>query len=156
VNNSAWTAADDAVACLLPMSARNNRILHIDGDSFFANCEIALNPKLEGRKVWVGGGRRGDGIVIAANRQAKKYGIAPEPGLNHLVWETVCGTIPQRFRRPAGTNIICSRRCESAHYFAGGFFSGSGRTSAATQLISGWPVGTNAVPKSVCDGRLGD
>jgi hypothetical protein len=36
VNNSAWTDAGDAVACLLPMSARNNRILHIDGDSFFA------------------------------------------------------------------------------------------------------------------------
>jgi len=65
----------DAVACLLPMSARNNRILHIDGDSFFASCEIALDPKLEGRPVWVGGGRRGDGIVIAANRLAKKYGI---------------------------------------------------------------------------------
>jgi nucleotidyltransferase/DNA polymerase involved in DNA repair len=48
------------------MSARNNRILHIDGDSFFASCEIALDPKLEGRPVWVGGGRRGDGIVIAA------------------------------------------------------------------------------------------
>jgi uncharacterized protein len=75
VNNSEWTAADDAVACLLPMSARDNRILHIDGDSFFASCEIALDPKLEGRPVWVGGGRRGDGIVIAANRQAKKYGI---------------------------------------------------------------------------------
>ena len=75
MNNSEWTAAGDAVACLLPMSARNNRILHIDGDSFFASCEIALDPKLEGRPVWVGGGRRGDGIVIAANRQAKKYGI---------------------------------------------------------------------------------
>ena len=75
VNNSAWTEAGDAVACLLPVSARNNRILHIDGDSFFASCEIALEPKLEGRPVWVGGGRRGDGIVIAANRLAKKYGI---------------------------------------------------------------------------------
>jgi len=53
----------------------NNRILHVDGDSFFASCEIALDPSLEGRPVWVGGGRRGDGIVIAANRVAKKYGI---------------------------------------------------------------------------------
>ncbi|NDE99446.1 MAG: DNA polymerase IV, partial [Verrucomicrobia bacterium] len=51
------------------------RILHVDGDSFFASCEIALEPKLEGRPVWVGGGRRGDGIVIAANRLAKKFGI---------------------------------------------------------------------------------
>ncbi len=52
-----------------------NRILHVDGDSFFASCEIALNPKLQNRAVWVGGGRRGDGIVIAANRAAKKFGI---------------------------------------------------------------------------------
>ena len=25
--------------------------------------------------MWVGGGRRGDGIVIAANRVAKKFGV---------------------------------------------------------------------------------
>jgi len=43
--------------------------------AFFASCEIALNSKLQGRPVWVGGGRRGDGIVIAANRVAKKFGI---------------------------------------------------------------------------------
>jgi DNA polymerase-4 len=52
-----------------------NRILHVDGDSFFASCEIALDRRLEGRPVWVGGGRRGDGIVIAANRLAKKFGV---------------------------------------------------------------------------------
>jgi DNA polymerase-4 len=52
-----------------------NRILHVDGDSFFASCEIALNPRLQERAVWVGGGRRGDGIVIAANRAAKKFGV---------------------------------------------------------------------------------
>ncbi|MGH7992491.1 MAG: DNA polymerase Y family protein [Limisphaerales bacterium] len=51
------------------------RILHVDGDSFFASCEIALNQKLQGRPVWVGGGRRGDGIVIAANRAAKTFGV---------------------------------------------------------------------------------
>jgi len=53
-----------------------NRILHVDGDSFFASCEIALNPKLQERPVWVGGGRKGDGIVIAANQIAKKFGIS--------------------------------------------------------------------------------
>jgi DNA polymerase-4 len=51
----------------------------VDGDSFFASCEIALARKdgknLEDCPVWVGGGRRGDGIVIAANRLAKKFGI---------------------------------------------------------------------------------
>ena len=47
----------------------------MDGDSFFASCEIALDDKLQGRPVWVGGGRRGDGIVIAANRAAKKFGV---------------------------------------------------------------------------------
>jgi DNA polymerase-4 len=51
------------------------RILHVDGDSFFASCEVALAPDLEGRPVWVGGGRHGDGIVIAANRAAKKFGV---------------------------------------------------------------------------------
>ena len=55
--------------------APKNRILHVDADSFFASCEIALNPKLQGRPVWVGGGRRGDGIVIAANRIAKSFGV---------------------------------------------------------------------------------
>jgi DNA polymerase-4 len=30
---------------------------------------------LRQRPVWVGGGRRGDGIVIAANRVAKKFGV---------------------------------------------------------------------------------
>jgi DNA polymerase-4 len=52
-----------------------NRILHLDGDSFFASCEIALHREWEGRPLWVGGGRRGDGIVIAANRLAKGFGI---------------------------------------------------------------------------------
>ena len=47
----------------------------MDGDSFFASCEIAINKNLAGRPVWVGGGRRGDGIVIAANHAAKKFGV---------------------------------------------------------------------------------
>jgi DNA polymerase-4 len=54
---------------------RDQRILHIDADSFFASCEIAMNARLQGQPVWVGGGRRGDGIVIAANRIAKKFGV---------------------------------------------------------------------------------
>ena len=52
-----------------------SRILHVDGDTFFASCEVALDAALSGKPVWVGGGRRGDGIVIAANREAKWFGI---------------------------------------------------------------------------------
>ena len=59
----------------MPTNLAPTRILHVDGDSFFASCEIALNPEWEGRPVWVGGGRRGDGIVIASNRVAKKFGV---------------------------------------------------------------------------------
>jgi DNA polymerase-4 len=64
-----------AVRLSCPTRMGTNRILHVDGDSFFASCEIALDRKLAGRPVWVGGGRRGDGIVIAANRVAKKFGV---------------------------------------------------------------------------------
>ncbi|MCG3149199.1 MAG: DNA polymerase IV [Verrucomicrobiae bacterium] len=57
------------------MTPRHQRILHVDGDAFFASCEVALDPALKDKPVFVGGGRRGDGIVIAANYRAKKYGI---------------------------------------------------------------------------------
>src|SRR5580704_387447 len=57
------------------MPPRTQRILHIDGDSFFASCEMALDKKLKDKPVFVGGGRRGNGIVIAANYRAKAYGI---------------------------------------------------------------------------------
>ncbi len=57
------------------MQTRHQRILHVDGDSFFASCEVVLDPSLKKRPVFVGGGRRGDGIVIAANYLAKAYGI---------------------------------------------------------------------------------
>ena len=66
-----------AVAMLMTTvpEAPPTRVLHVDGDTFFASCEIAMDASLSGRPVWVGGGRTGDGIVIAANRLAKRYGI---------------------------------------------------------------------------------
>ena len=54
---------------------KEHRILHVDGDAFFAGCETALDPSLRGKPVYVGGGRQGDGIVIAANYEAKKFGL---------------------------------------------------------------------------------
>lgn len=47
-------------------------ILHIDGDAFFAVCEVARNPGLRGKPVVTG---RERGIVCAATYEAKKLGI---------------------------------------------------------------------------------
>jgi len=47
-------------------------ILHIDGDSFFASCEVAKDPRLRGKPVITGKER---GIVSAMTYEAKKAGI---------------------------------------------------------------------------------
>jgi DNA polymerase-4/DNA polymerase V len=48
-------------------------IIHIDGDGFFASCEISLNPSLRGRPVVTGQER---GIATAMSREAKAMGIS--------------------------------------------------------------------------------
>ncbi|MHB0865290.1 MAG: DNA polymerase Y family protein [Minisyncoccota bacterium] len=47
-------------------------ILHVDGDSFFASCEVAKNPSLRGKPVITGKER---GIVSAASYEAKARGV---------------------------------------------------------------------------------
>src|SRR5690349_5632731 len=47
-------------------------ILHIDGDGFFAYCEIARFPHLRGKPVVVGEDR---GIACAMTYEAKRLGI---------------------------------------------------------------------------------
>ena len=47
-------------------------IIHVDGDSFFASCEVAKNPKLKGKPVVTGMER---GIVSSLTYEAKKLGI---------------------------------------------------------------------------------
>lgn len=47
-------------------------ILHIDGDAFFASCEVALNPKLRGKPVVTGKER---GIASAMTYEAKRKGV---------------------------------------------------------------------------------
>ncbi len=47
-------------------------ILHIDGDSFFASCETALNPKLKGLPVVTGAER---GIASSMSYEAKARGV---------------------------------------------------------------------------------
>lgn len=47
-------------------------IVHVDGDAFFASCEVARNPKLKGKPVVVGGLR---GIAVALTYEAKARGV---------------------------------------------------------------------------------
>jgi DNA polymerase-4/DNA polymerase V len=47
-------------------------IIHIDGDAFFASCEVAKNPWLKGKPVVTGKER---GIVSSASYEAKRAGI---------------------------------------------------------------------------------
>ena len=52
--------------------SQDSYFLHVDGDSFFAACELTLRPDLVGRAVVVGEDR---GIAVAMNQEAKKLGI---------------------------------------------------------------------------------
>lgn len=47
-------------------------ILHIDGDAFFASCEVARRPDLKGKPVVVGEEK---GIACALTYEAKKLGV---------------------------------------------------------------------------------
>lgn len=59
-------------------------ILHADLNNFYASVEIALNPKLRGRPVAVGGSSEARrGIILSGNYEAKAYGV--KVGLT--VWE---------------------------------------------------------------------
>jgi DNA polymerase-4/DNA polymerase V len=48
------------------------RILHVDGDAFFASVEQAIHPELKGKAVITGAER---GIVTAASYEAKARGV---------------------------------------------------------------------------------
>ena len=55
------------------MTTYRNKILHVDADSFFASCERAVNPKFWDKPVCVLA--KEHGIILAATRDAKKFGI---------------------------------------------------------------------------------
>jgi DNA polymerase-4/DNA polymerase V len=57
---------------MLQLSSFPRAILHIDGDSFFASCEAALDPKLKGKPVVTG---RERGIASSMSYEAKARGV---------------------------------------------------------------------------------
>lgn len=57
---------------LFSQSEYPRAILHIDGDSFFASCEVAKNPALKGKPVVTGKER---GIASAMTYEAKRKGV---------------------------------------------------------------------------------
>ena len=50
-------------------------ILHVDMDTFFVSIERALDPRLRGRPVLVGGDPRGRGVVSACSYETRPAGV---------------------------------------------------------------------------------
>ncbi|MFA6376761.1 MAG: DNA polymerase IV [Candidatus Paceibacterota bacterium] len=69
-----WSLSNAMPLALEPLNLSDfpRAILHIDGDCFFASCEIALNPKLRGLPVVTGKER---GIASSMSYEAKAMGV---------------------------------------------------------------------------------
>ena len=56
---------------------RRRRIIHCDFDTLYVSLERAVNPRLRGRPIVVGGRAEERGIVAGMSREARQAGIYP-------------------------------------------------------------------------------
>lgn len=73
---------------MLSLRSFPNAILHVDGDSFFASCEQAVNPSLRGRPLITGKER---GIASAVSIEAKRLGVKRGMSISEI--KKICPTI---------------------------------------------------------------
>jgi DNA polymerase-4 len=66
----------------------HRRIIHLDFDTLYVSLERAINPRLRGRPVVVGGRAERRGIITSASREAHAAGIAPSMPVAHA--RTLC------------------------------------------------------------------
>lgn len=58
------------------MESKPSNIIHLDMNAFFASCEQAANPFIQGKPVAVGAAKQYDGAaLLAVSYQAKKRGV---------------------------------------------------------------------------------
>ncbi len=81
-------------------------ILHCDLNNFYASCEVLVNPELKGLPVAVGG-REEDrhGVVVAANYEAKKFGVR-------------CGVTTYQAKKLCPNIVICQPKFEIYNKFS--------------------------------------
>lgn len=63
-------------------------ILHIDMNSYFASVEQMDRPELRGKPIAVGGSPGTRSIVVAASKEAKRYGVGV--GMTHVEARQAC------------------------------------------------------------------
>lgn len=81
-------------------------ILHCDLNNFFASCECLVNPELRGRPVAVGGNEENrHGVVVAANYEAKKFGVR-------------CGVTTYQAKKLCPEVVICEPKFQVYNHYS--------------------------------------